>query len=154
MAWTNVTDAIASDDADATITLAATQTSNYLKATGPNFSLPVGEAIAGILVEVECAQSLVISQDMSARVVKGGTIQTAQTKTFEVPSADAYISFGGPTDLWGQSWTANDINAADFGVALYLDNALADNYQIDHIRITVYCGGVRRKFRTLLNVGY
>ena len=53
------------------------------------------------------------------------------------PSSDAYTSYGGPTELWGETWYLNDINANDFGVAL---SALVQNgtARVDHVRVTVF----------------
>lgn len=39
---------------------------------------------------------------------------------FQIPDGAKidYITFGGPTDLWGQPWTVDDINRTDFGKAV------------------------------------
>jgi hypothetical protein len=53
------------------------------------------------------------------------------------PDQDTYEVYGGPTDLWGTTWTLADINATNFGVAFKAD---ADNSigSVDQVRITVY----------------
>lgn len=53
------------------------------------------------------------------------------------PTADAYVTYGGPTDLWGRSWTVADINDPGFGAAV---SALVQNgtARVDHMRISVY----------------
>ena len=61
-------------------------------------------------------------------------------------STDETITYGGATELWGQTWTAEEVRSADFGVFLQTEcgrngtgasvcNAVAD---IDSIQITCY----------------
>jgi hypothetical protein len=50
------------------------------------------------------------------------------------------VTYGGPTDLWGTTWTPAQINAADFGVRLRIKNrhaSLARTASINQIRVTV-----------------
>jgi hypothetical protein len=59
------------------------------------------------------------------------------------PAADAYQSYGGSTDLWGETLSFKDIDNSDFGVAIAAQrNATGGTTagRIDHIRITVYYG--------------
>ncbi|MBK7087223.1 MAG: T9SS type A sorting domain-containing protein [Flavobacteriales bacterium] len=53
------------------------------------------------------------------------------------PTSDATATYGGPTELWGQTWYLADINANNFGVAL---SALVQNgtARVDHVTITVF----------------
>lgn len=39
-----------------------------------------------------------------------------------------YTTYGGEADLWGETWTADDINDADFGVAIKLKKVSANQY--------------------------
>ena len=41
-------------------------------------------------------------------------------------------------DLWGETWTAEDINDADFGVGFSVHRTALNNPAVDHIRITIY----------------
>ena len=63
-------------------------------------------------------------------------IDQAQTNT-SWPTSDAYVSYGGPTDLWGMSWAISDINSTGFGAAMSATRSNG-NLQADHFRITVY----------------
>ena len=60
----------------------------------------------------------------------------AQTTTYW-PITDTYVSYGGPTNMWGTTWTYTDINAPLFGASIkaMIYNGVAE---VDHIRITVY----------------
>ena len=46
------------------------------------------------------------------------TIGTKKTSATTWTSSDVTETFGGAADLWGRSWTATEINNANFGVAL------------------------------------
>ena len=143
IAWSNPTNVYTSNGSDATAGLPQDDISNYLKATGFNFSIPGGAIIEGITVEFEKADAGFI-RDSRVRIVKGGVIGStdrADTVTYW-PDSDEYVSHGNSTDLWGEEWTAVDINDSNFGVAISAVEAsgvgLSTAY-IDHIRITVDC---------------
>lgn len=53
------------------------------------------------------------------------------------PTSDAYVSYGGPSDLWGRTWSVTEINSTGFGAALSAARSNG-NLQVDHFRITVY----------------
>lgn len=140
--WNNPTRAVASDDSKATcyVGLAAV-TTHYLKATNFGFAIPVGATIVGILVEFEKGRAdEFLPKDYSVRIVKDGTIQgdeKADTVT-SWPASDTYVSHGGAADLWGLSWTLDDINDSTFGVVIAASLASWATARIDHLRITVY----------------
>lgn len=139
--WSNVSNAGASDNAYATASLSPTTQSHYLKATNFGFSIPAGAAISGIVVEVERKESGAgVAQDNRVRIVKGGTIGTTdKASASEWPTSDAYATYGSDIDLWGETWTVDDINASNFGVAVSaLGLTNSGTASIDHIRITVY----------------
>src|SRR5690606_22873191 len=57
------------------------------------------------------------------------------------PTADEVATYGGPADLWGESWTAADINAADFGLVVAATNDGSGNAgqaRVDCVTITIY----------------
>jgi hypothetical protein len=124
------------------------QTSHYLKATGFGFSLPNGSIIKGIQVDVRRnANNLNTTiADYSVKIVKGGTIQ-GDEKALEGCWGTGignliYVAYGSSTDLWGLTWTAEDISASDFGFVISAKGCnpewSPDVANIDHIRITVY----------------
>jgi len=146
-AWTNPNNSQVSDNVYATNLLSdgeeGTATSNYLKATNFGFSIPSGSTINGILVEIEAKSSASTLTWTNVRAVKGGTI-SATTKagtTNGITTTEAYSSIpttGASTDLWGESWTAADINASTFGVVGQIGDPITPrSASIDHIRITI-----------------
>ncbi len=78
------------------------------------------------------------------RLVKAGTIQaTDRSTTTTYTTGDTVETHGGPTDLWGTTWTAAEINAANFGAAFAATTkpdpaGQAHTITVDHIEITVY----------------
>lgn len=140
-AWTSPASISASDDADASVALAIGATSHYLKAVNFGVTLPSNAIVHGILIEAEAARSSEggTVTPISCRIVKGGTVQTAVTKTATPGLGDAYLQFGGGSDFWDLELTPADVNAADFGCVLYVDNAaVARTYTVDHVRIIVF----------------
>jgi hypothetical protein len=70
--------------------------------------------------------------DEYIKIVKAdGTIGTTNKANTGAWAWDyeSYISYGGSTDLWGETWTPSDINDADFGVVMSIDiNSDISNY--------------------------
>jgi len=148
-AWKDPTYAKASDNKYATVSpTPLSGFSHYLKATNFGFSIPSGATINGIKVEIERhanynTGSLWV-KDWKVYLLKNGNVvgdNKADTST-NWPTSDAYKSYGGSSDLWGTSWTASDINNANFGVVLAVQMASGvvppPTAYVDHIRITVY----------------
>ena len=142
LTWSNPGNAGASDNSDASVAFSGSGISHYLKATNFGFSIPSDSTIDGIVVEIERAASTTNRiSDSRVRIVKGGTIGStdkAATSTY-YPTSDAYASYGGNSDLWGETWSYTDINATNFGVVLSCGNIVGTQTgYVDHIRITVY----------------
>lgn len=117
--------------------------SEYLVATGFNFQIPTGATILGIVAEFDKSVTSGVAKDWKVRIVKGGTIGStdrADTVTDWGIDTDEYTAHGSDTDLWGETWTPDDINASTFGVAIAAEGSPVDlsNAQIDHILIRVY----------------
>lgn len=53
------------------------------------------------------------------------------------PTTEAYVTYGGATQLWGLTWTVAEINAATFGAAVSARRQNG-NLDVDHMRITVW----------------
>ncbi len=109
-------------------------------ATNFGFSIPTGSTIDGILFEIE-RKSLYGGSitDSVVKVIKanGTAGSTSKHTGTSWASSDQYDSFGGAADLWSETWTAEDINDADFGV-FFASFGYEESMRIDHIRCTVY----------------
>lgn len=140
--FNNVTNVFASDNVYASVTLSGVSNITHdLKATNFGFSIPSGATINGILVEMERKYVTSAAGDLSAKIIKAGTIVGASKAIGgDWPTTDTYASYGGAADLWGQTWSDTDINNSGFGFAISaIGNGPlgAGNPMIDHIRITV-----------------
>ncbi|PYT06302.1 MAG: hypothetical protein DMF49_11520, partial [Acidobacteria bacterium] len=139
--WSTPANAQASDNAYSTAAFSGNNdASHFLKCTGFGFSLPSNSLIQGIQVEWEyknATSGTII--DNAIRVVKGGTIGTTDKKSSAGwPATDTFVSYGGSSDLWGDSWTASDINGSSFGAALSTVQASGGSHtaSVDSVRIT------------------
>lgn len=144
VAWTNPGNAVSSDNNYATASVDGTIT-RYLQCTSYGFAIPAGATINGISVNVERKSNDTAnggSTDAAMRLVKAGVIggtdrSTATTYTL----ADVVEAHGGVADLWGTTWTAADVNAANFGAAFAATKAsstgAAHTVSVDHIQISI-----------------
>lgn len=76
--------------------------------------------------------------DTVVRLVKAGAVvgsNLADTSTLW-PGVDAYVTYGGTANLWGTTWTAAEVNAADFGVVVSA-TVVGGVASVGHVRITV-----------------
>jgi hypothetical protein len=81
--------------------------------------------------------------DNAVRIVKSGTIgSTDRSSGTNWPQTFGYTSYGGSSDLWGETWTPSDINSSDFGFAISaIGEGPNTTAQVDNVRITVYYSG-------------
>ena len=76
-------------------------------------------------------------EDNSVKLVKAGSVAGDDKASAEQwPPADAVKVDGGATDLWGTTLTPEDVNDADFGVAISADVA-GGQARIDAVRVQV-----------------
>lgn len=115
---------------------------DQLLASNFQFEIPSGAKISGISFSItEAAGSENMIADYSVRALSNGVPvgldrghSTAWTTTFH-PEI-----YGGASDLWGTTWTADSINAAGFGIGLtplYLVSAGNERAYVDFIEATV-----------------
>jgi hypothetical protein len=145
--WTNAGNVTASDDQYAQVTLLNTSSdSDYLQATNFSFNIPSDAAILGVEVAVERSAVCVVDPctsnvtDAEVKLIKGSVVQsTNKASATAWPGTDTVKTYGGPSDLWGTTWTAANINATNFGVAISVGrNAGGDKIaRVDHVTITV-----------------
>ncbi len=143
--WVNPGTASASDNVYSTfgnITGASGSYTDYLVATNFGFTISTAAIVTGIVVEMERSDPNFRTADYRIRIVKGGTIgHTERAAGATYPSSDSYQSYGHTGDLWGETWSIADINAANFGVAIAARRTFASGStagRVDHIRITVF----------------
>jgi hypothetical protein len=140
--WTNSGNIFTNNGSYATNSIAGSGTSPNLDATGFGFTIPSDATIAGISARVErkAASSSRIS-DTDVFLLKAGVAGgTDKAVTGTWGTSDTYRTYGGSTDLWGQTWTPADVNAANFGLRFKAQatSGTAVVASMNHMEITVY----------------
>jgi len=76
--------------------------------------------------------------DHAVMLMKAGTIGGSNLASATAwPTTEGYATYGGATQLWGQTWLPADVQASNFGAAISarVQNGTA---RVDHMRVTVY----------------
>ncbi|HET6352375.1 MAG TPA: Ig-like domain-containing protein [Coriobacteriia bacterium] len=145
LAWTAATSVNANDNSNATRALNQNQTSNTLFAKNLGFAIPTDATITGIQVTVgryTSGMSTPLIRDFAVQLTKDGSALAGTNKaatTTDWPTSEGAATYGATNDLWGQTWTPAEINAATFGVGLQArnTNANARTATVDYININV-----------------
>jgi hypothetical protein len=105
--------------------------------------VPAAAEIRGITVTVRRAGGGPNEAvDAGVRLIKGGVMGQSD-RSSPMPWSGPELSnvdYGGATDLWGATWTPEDVNAPDFGVALsaaYTQSAGNGRAYVDIVYVTV-----------------
>lgn len=142
-AWKNLT-ATGAIDADSAYTepLIYQQVSEALVVKNLGLSISPSAEVLGITVKVRrgSSGSSAAIVDREVRLLKPGN-QSALgvNKTMQWPPALGDVSYGGPSDTWGSTWTPADINSPEFGFSLVVRNQFgsAVSPQVDSVTVTV-----------------
>ena len=123
--------------------------SYYIVGQGFGFSIPTGATINGIVVTLQFARydpgGSTSARDYSVKIVKNNTITGNDKFTLaSLTPNNTFVNrtYGSSTDLWGETWTAADINNSNFGIAYSAElPTQAKNFvevQVRNLRITVH----------------
>jgi hypothetical protein len=121
--------------------------SDYLRVTNFGFNIPLNATIKGIIVSVEKystggSSSERIRDNIIRLRNQDGTLTGDNKAVSSIwPTTNTTVNYGGSADLWGSSWTPNQINDSDFGVVLSVYNTRNDRSRtayVDYISITVH----------------
>lgn len=143
--WSNPGRVTANDGSFASCGMSkGTEVGDALDADNFAFAIPAGATIDGIEVIIDRRESATNDNvvDHTVRLFKEGTLagsNKADTST-EWPTTAAERTYGSPTDLWGTTWTVDNINHADHGVRLNAQAVSGSSPQadVDHITMVVY----------------
>lgn len=137
--WSNKNNIFAEDGSCATAVMSGGGFTSALNAKGFGFDIPSFATITGVLVEIDRFGAS--TEDSGVFLLKAGTAVGTDKSSLTVYSSTSpgYTSYGGPTDLWGATWTPSDINNANFGATIGCHNTSGGSTaNVDNIRITVY----------------
>lgn len=157
--WGGAGNIISDNGSTADVTCVATN-SYYLVSSSHGFTIPDEATIDGIVVEVNrWTTNPDAMNDYRARIVKGGVIGSVD-KSIAGNWSDSDTSiatYGSSTELWGQAWTAAEVNASGFGFAMAVEAPVIGSALVDYCRITVYytplVGGGNLGGRVIKNIG-
>ncbi len=139
VAWSNPGNVVRFDGSFATVSLSASQTSEWLTATNFGFTVPSGATIQGIATAIYSTFPVYGGSSFVARLIKAGTVQTGQWTgsgggPYEGETANEY---GGPTDLWQGTWAPSDVNNSGFGFAFQLVAGQTLEMAVDFMTVVV-----------------
>jgi hypothetical protein len=147
--WSSATSARVSDNSYASAQMGSGVTTQYLVALSYGAALPANAVVDGITVAIErSSTSGIATSDYAVQLIKTAQIQMAGDNKAAAgiwPLAESTATYGGPTDKWGNTWTAADINAGGFGVALsakFTSNLGSEQARVDSIKVTVHYSGI------------
>jgi hypothetical protein len=137
--WGNPGRVTANDNISATVA----SSSRQLLSTNYGFNIPAGSIINGVELEIERLTTSVAgsrtASDNSVRLIKNGNV-IGENRADPTNYGTNYtvITYGSPTDLWGTTWTAEEINANNFGAAFSVSINSNPTVYVDFMRITVH----------------
>jgi hypothetical protein len=140
--WNSPGNITADDGSEAQSQATAGGTTTYLRASNFGFTIPAGATINGItaVIERRSALSTQEAKDQEVKIVKAdGTRGTTNKAIATVyPTTATTQSYGGAADLWGETWTATDINDSDFGFVLMCQRHDSSGVMyVDYMSITI-----------------
>ena len=144
--WSNVSNVANSDSVFAINTSDLPLSLNYtdyLVVKNFGFNLPEEAIITGINVDVQRNDGHSKGKDAAVRILKNNSIGILdKSLSLSWGATNDYFSYGGVSDLWGETWSPGTINSPDFGFAIsaqrFGGGLTATTLFIDHIQITVY----------------
>ena len=100
--------------------------------------IPAGATILGIEVEVKRYTGTSGVTNIYGMLPKGSYYKDGGSW----PTSAGVQNMGGNSDLWGRSWTRDNILSSDFGVWLTMKTLTDSTFYIDYVKIRVtYSGG-------------
>jgi hypothetical protein len=142
--WTNPNN-VTSTVSYATCTITTAQAGN--SSAGDNctqfgFAVPATNTIQGIQITCEViASQLSGPASFGAVLLKNGTAVGNLKILTPVSTSPQTLTFGGSADLWGTTWTPNDINQTNWGVKIYatlFTTGVTTNYSLRNVRATIF----------------
>jgi hypothetical protein len=143
-----LTPEVVSGDDDLSASYAGLAASNYLFARDFGLEIPDGARIRGIVVEWQRKALGPGVKDAEVLIVRNGAIgadnhargddwPTAANPMWGTYGLDSGAPGGDAADLWGETWSAADLNGQGFGVAL---SVAAGPAFVSRVRVSVsYC---------------
>ena len=140
--WRYETSAMSEDGTCAEQTLVVIGHQDALVLSDFGVQVPQDATIRGIQFDVlRGTDDPAMAVDYSIRVMRAGEpVGIDRKQTGEWPVTLSYASYGGPSDIWGVTWTPADIASSDFGIsiaALFTGTGGNARAYVDYVRVLV-----------------
>lgn len=118
--------------------------SNILRGSTPVVSGPApasGGIVLGIQVDLSVKSSANYLIDQVAQLRKSGSALTNKATSTRLPSAYTTVTYGGPTELWGTTWTVSDLSGISFDYMVVAEGGgivTNGNGFVNSVTVTVY----------------
>lgn len=145
--WTNPSNAYSANDSFATAAQGDQKFQSYYTF---NQAVPVGATVLGIQVRVKGKNTsnpgggspkIGVGMTKAAASPTDLVNQTGSAQTATLSTSNEYYLLGGPSSLWGSTWTPAELNAAAFGLLVSGNTSSSPattDYAIDHIEVRVF----------------
>ena len=144
-AWASTGNITVDDSSFASVSLSAGTNSKNLEILLFPFAIPSGSTIDGIEMNINAYASGSSCDWLDAYLIAGfGVLDSDDLSDSAgnpaVATSETVKTFGGPTELWGSTWTDADINAGGFGASIEVRNESGSTrtVYVDYITLTVY----------------
>lgn len=142
VAWNAPGNATAKDNAFATTaTMDGEVITHWLLTSDYGLAVPPRSLIRGFVVVVSRAAGFPDEiGDEGVALVQRGSPGVPKSLPGAWPKTVAQATYGSRSDTWGQSWSAEDVASAEFGVAIAARGlpAYSEEARVDYVEVTVH----------------
>ena len=140
--WSNPTAVSRDDDLVAgSASMSGDVITHWLLTSDFALALPPRSLVRGFVVLVDRSASYKDEiGDYGIALVKAGNPGTTKSQPGGWPTVSAKVTYGSASDTWGQTFTVDDVNAKDFGVAIAAKGTSAadEKASVDYVEVTVF----------------
>lgn len=110
-----------------------------VRVTQLNSALPVGSVINGITITIKGwnASGGANGKIRVGLTKDGTTLAGTRVADVQLPTTNGFVTLGGAADLWGSTWTVNELNASTFGVLISDNDTVASQINLDQLQVVV-----------------
>jgi len=145
--WEFPDNILAADGSFTTSTVISALTTDTLRITNFNLTVPSTSNVSGIEVTVKgYAPSATVYAQLLQNGVAVGTIHSAV-----LPTTNGTVPMGGPNDSWGLAWNYASVDDTAFGVDIWVVSAGAATIALDSCQVTIYGSEASANFNGIFN---
>jgi hypothetical protein len=104
--------------------------------TQPTFTFN-GSANRRTVVAISLRRMRNVDSNVRLKKLSGYVGSNLALTTTDWSKTDAYVTYGGPGNLWGTTWSILDVDNAGFGAGLSVTSQNG-TVRVDHMRISIY----------------